>query len=323
MTKKPAPKKSSQAEGSRGSLWTYDPFELVIVGLDTKDRPDHYLYDAESLAYDAERDDAMIANVRRRGVLKPVLIERDGDRNLVVDGRSRVRWARAAAKLQKDAGEVVLKVRCVVVRGKPAEVYGISRAAQRHRPDDSDVAQARQLQRMIDMVGSEGEAATELAITPLRARKLLALLTTDPKVQTAVTRGMSLDAAARLAKLPREQQIVKLAEIEKSGEKPTARTVTNKLREDGGKPPVETLAHKVKRIREALTAHDEGLAESEEANELAQAFVEHVRAILRPPTLVDAQQAEREHCSRCGRPESATCCSEPPHSAAQEAEFGA
>lgn len=263
MSKKPAPrKKSSQAEGSRASLWTYDPFELVIIGLDTKDGESHYLYDAESLAYDAEHDDAMIANVRKRGVLKPVLIERDGDRNLVVDGRSRVRWARCAAKLQKNAGEVVLKVRCVVTRGKPAEIYGISRAAQRHRPDDSDLAQARQLQRMIDMIGSEDEAATELAITPLRAKKLLALLTADPKVQAAVARGMGLDAAAKLAKLPREQQVAKLAEIQATGEKPTARAVTNKLREGSGRAPVETAAQKLRKIDEAIT---EGLADVPEA----------------------------------------------------------
>jgi len=282
MTKKPAPKKSSQAEGSRGSLWTYDPFELVIVGLDTKDGPDHYLYDAESLAYDAEHDDAMIANVRRRGVLKPVLIERDGDRNLVVDGRSRVRWARAAAKLQKDSGEVVLKVRCVVVRGKPAEVYGISRAAQRHRPDDSDVAQARQLQRMIDMLGSEDEAATELAITPLRAKKLLALLTTDPKVQTAVVRGMSLDAAARLAKLPREQQVAKLAEIQAAGEKPTARAVRNKLAEGSGKATVETPARRIRAATTVLRSAEAAINEFSLSGErqLLENIAEHITEAL-------------------------------------------
>lgn len=303
MSKKPTPKKkSSQAEGSRASLWTYDPFELVIIGLDTKDGESHYLYDAESLAYDAERDDAMIANVRKRGVLKPVLIERDGDRNLVVDGRSRVRWARCAAKLQKDAGEVVLKVRCVVTRGKPAEIYGISRAAQRHRPDDSDLAQARQLQRMIDMVGSEDEAATELAITPLRAKKLLALLTTDPKVQAAVARGMGLDAAAKLAKLPREQQVAKLAEIQATGEKPTARAVTNKLREGSGRAPVETPARRITLALAAIDSYEKSMAKISSSDEgfcVAHAALEGIRAILtspilRPPSNGTVQPAAKE-----------------------------
>lgn len=185
------------------------------------------------------------------------------------------------------------------------EVYGISRAAQRHRPDDSDLAQARQLQRMIDMIGSEDEAATELAITPLRAKKLLALLTADPKVQTAVAHGMSLDAAAKLAKLPRSEQVAKLAEIAATGEKPTARRVENKLREGSGKAPVESHKQRITRALVEIAKRCRQAANPEERDSLNE-----VAAIL-DPKWVAVDYDEDFDSTRPRQP------------AAQEAEFGA
>jgi ParB-like chromosome segregation protein Spo0J len=257
MSKKPAPKKKpgSQADGKRASLWKYSPNDLVIVGLDAVHNYDetHHCYDPESNAHNAEADEAMIANVRCYGVIEPVVIERDGPFNLVVDGRTRTRWARIAAAQQAKAGEVVLEVPCIVRAGDPAEMYGISRAANNgRRPDDSPIAKARQIQRMMDFGKSLEEAAIRQSIGVVEARKLQALLSLDPKVQRAVERGMAVSAAAPLAKLPRSEQVAKLAEIQATGEKPTARAVTNKLREGSGKTPVETPAQKLKRIAFAV-----------------------------------------------------------------------
>lgn len=264
----------SQADGKRGTpTRPTDPFDLVIIGHDTDDGPDHYLYDAESNAYPAEDDEAMIANVRTVGILEPILFERDGERKLVVDGRTRIRWARAAIKLQKRAGEPLLEVPCLVKRGTQAEMYGISRAANRRRPEDSPVSQARQLQRMIDMLGGdEAGAAVKLAIAQPKAKKLLALLTTDPKVQRAVERGMTLDSAAKLAKLPRAEQASKLEEIRATGDKPTARKVQAAV--TGG---AETMTPG-QRIAQAIRMID-ALERSESC---PIDFVDQIRAVLKP-----------------------------------------
>jgi ParB-like chromosome segregation protein Spo0J len=253
VSKKSKPKKS-QVEGKRGSLWKYPPGELVIIGHDAIADYDetHHLYDPESNAHNAEADEAMIANVRAFGIIEPVVIERDGPRNLVVDGRTRTRWARVAAAQQAKSGEVVLEVPCIVRAGTAAEMYGVSRAANNgRRPDDSPISKARQLQRLMNM-GMELEAAAQMQCIPLtRARQLYALLSLDPKVQRAVERGMAVSAAAPLAKLSRSEQVAKLAVLTATGEV-TARAVKNKLRADAGKAPAETAAQKLKRIAEII-----------------------------------------------------------------------
>lgn len=308
--KKPKKKPGSQAAtgGKRSSAWSLPPESLLIVGIDIKEDAAPTLLDEESNAYPAELDEAMIANVRHHGVIEPVIVMRDGDRNLVVDGRTRVRWARCAAALQKKHGEEVLEVPYVVRRGKAADLYGVSRSANRRRPEDSPVAQAGQLQRMINMCGgNEEEAAVKLGLSPAYGKKLLRLLDLAPKVQGAVERGMAVDAAVKLAKLPREEQVAKLAAIQATGEKPTARKVENKLREGSGKAPVETPAQKLKRLVAAIEAEavmyenvlDEVDAPKIEdvAAELRSVAFEHVerlRAILRPPPNGATQPAEQE-----------------------------
>lgn len=293
MSKKPAPKKKpgSQAQGKRASLWKYSPNDLVIVGLDAVHNYDesHHLYDPESNAHNAEADEAMIANVRCYGVIEPVVIERDGPYNLVVDGRTRTRWARIAAAQQAKAGEVVLEVPCIVRAGEAFEMYGVSRAANNgRRPEDSPIAKARQIQRMMDFGKSIEQAAVRQSIGLAEAKKLHALLSLDPSVQRAVERGMAVSAAAPLAKLPRSEQVAKLAEIQATGEKPTARAVTNKLREGNGRAPVETPAKKLKRIADAIRRVDETREWT-----TSQAL-ETIRIILRPPPNGATQPAEQE-----------------------------
>lgn len=236
----------SQADGTRRSYFVFDPAEVIIIGLDTKDGPEHPLFDGESNAHAAEKDAANIANVRTFGVLEPILFERDGNRILVVDGRTRVRWARAAAKLQKSAGEEVLVVPGLPKRGDGAMLYGISRAANTHRPDDTPLQNARNAQRLMDMGRSEPEVAVAFGVTPQTMKQWLALLQLDPKVQRAVERGMAVGAAAPLAKLPKAEQVAKLAEL--GSAKPTARAVANKLRADQGKPARQTPAHRLREI---------------------------------------------------------------------------
>ncbi len=278
-TKKPG---GSQADGTRRSYFVFDPGEVCIIGIDTNDGPEHPLFDAESNAHKAEQDDANIANVRTFGVLKPILFERDGDRVIVVDGRTRVRWARCAAKLQKAAGEEVLVVPGLPKRGDGAMLYGISRAANTHRPDDTPLQNARNAQRLIDMGRSEEEAAIAFGVTKLTMRQWLSLLTLDPKVQRLVERGMAIGAASKLAKLPRSEQVARLAQLKDAGEKPTARAVTNKLREANGKAPTETAAQKLKRIAAVV---DEVFGDGSVCggNDAIRGF-HAIYAILRPPT---------------------------------------
>ena len=236
MVKKPAPKKKpgSQADGVRGTLWYFDPTELTIVGFDT-DEQEHELCHHASNKNAAEQDEANIASVRYHGVIEPIVFRRDGGRILVVDGRTRVRWARIAGPLweqdRRAAGDKHAKFRipAVVRQGTADELFCASRAANRRRTEDEPIEQAKDVARLVNGGASEEQAAVRLGLPLARARQLLALLQLHPKVQRKVGAGVSLDAAVKLAKLPEAQQVAKLAEIEKAGEKPTARAVENKL----------------------------------------------------------------------------------------------
>lgn len=258
---KPKKKSGSQAEvGSRGSLWRFFPHELTIVGLDT-DEQEHELCDHESNAFSAETYTEYINYMRLNGIDKPIIFRRDGDRILVVEGRTTTRVARVVAPLweqdRKAEGlkgdDCKLKIPAVVRQGTADELFCVSRAANRRRPgSESDIVDAKSLARLVNNGATEEQAAVRLGLPVSRARQLIALLSLHPKVQRKVGAGLSLDAAAKLAKLPQAEQVAKLAEISAAGEKPTARAVSNKLRADEGAPAVETPAQKLKRIDKAM-----------------------------------------------------------------------
>ncbi|HEX6052765.1 MAG TPA: hypothetical protein VFZ21_26045 [Gemmatimonadaceae bacterium] len=250
MTKKPAPKKkSSQADGIRGSLWYFDPAELTIVGFDTGET-EHELCDAQSNAFDAEHYEEYINYMRLNGIDKPVIFRREAGtgRKLVVEGRTTVRVARVVAPLwEKDQGEP-LRVPAVVRQGTADELFCTREATNRRRPgSENALRDAQAIERLMRNGATREQAATRLGIPVERAPKLLAVLQLHPKVQRQVGAALSLDAAAKLAKLPELEQVKRLDEFKAQGEKPTARAVTNKLREGSGKAPVETPLMRIKR----------------------------------------------------------------------------
>ncbi len=255
MTKKPAKKSGSQADGVRGSLWSYLPTEYTIVGFDT-DELEHELCHHESNAFDAEHYDAYIQYMRLNGIDKPVIFRRDGDRKLIIEGRTTIRVARVVAPLwradRKAEGlkgeDCELRVPGVLKRGTADELFCTSRAANRRRPGSDDVMDdARAVARLVNNGVTESQAAARLGMPKDRGKKLIALLQLDPKLQRKVGAGVSLEAAAQLAKLPAEQQIAKFAEIEKAGEKPTARAVRTKLAEGSGKATTESHRQRITR----------------------------------------------------------------------------
>lgn len=314
--KKPAPKKKpgSQAEGTRGgSLWTFDPRELTIVGFDT-DEQEHELCHHESNAFDAEHYDEYIAYMRLNGIDKPIIFRRDGDRKLVVEGRTTVRVARVVAPLweadRKAEGlkgeDAKLRVPGFVRRGTADELFCVSRATNRRRPGSDDpMDDARALARLMNQGATAEQGAVRLGISPARGKQLVALLQLHPKVQRKVGAGVSLDAAVKLAKLPELEQVAKLAEIEKSGEKPTARAVKNKLAEGSGKAAVETPAQKLKRAEGILGAiadvvdmssfiPDQGWPDDVAHLQHMVRCIGRIRAILHPPANGAAQPAAQE-----------------------------
>lgn len=236
--------------GTRGGeMFKFDPYDYVIVGLDTDDGPDHPLYDERIRMPVPE---TLIRNIRAYGVLKPVLFERDGDRPLVVDGRQRVRAARVVRDRQREAGEDEIAVRGIPQRGDGSHLFAVSRAANLHQAD-GPLTQARNAQRMVDLGRSTDEIAVAFGVTEQTVKHWLALLELAPAVRTAVERGsISPTAAAKLRKLDRDDQVAKLSELTAGGAKPTASAARDRVRGARGLAPIVTARVRIREIESVL-----------------------------------------------------------------------
>lgn len=274
-------KPGSQADGVRGTLWYFEPQELTVVGHDT-DEQEHELCHHASNQFDAEHYQEYIDFMRLRGVVKPIVFRRDGDRILVVDGRTTTRVARVVAPLwaqdRKAEGlkgdDLKLRIPAVVRKGTADELFCDSRAANRRRTEDDLMEEAKDVARLVNNGASTEQAALRLGMPPARAKQLQALLSLHPKVQRKVGAGVSLDAAVKLAKLPELEQVAKLAEIQATGERPTARKVRAAVTGNSeAMTPGQRIAEAVRKIDAVDPAAWPFTA---------QAFVKELRAVLRP-----------------------------------------
>lgn len=295
-TKKPQTTKKkpgSQADGVRGTLWYFTPDELTIVGHDT-DEQEHELCDHASNKFPAEQYAEYAAFMRLHGIVKPIVFRRDGERILVVDGRTTTRVARVVAPLWEQdrraegikGEDAKLRIPAVVRRGTAEELFCASRAANRRRPEDSALDQARDVARLTNNGVPEEQAAVKLGLPLSRVRQLLAVLELSPKVQRRIGVDVSLDAATKLAKLPQAEQSAKLDELAASGAKPTARNI-KAAAEGDGKPPAETPAKRIKSAFDEILRRLSG----EHNPEIIDALV-GVGVILRPDWKYEAAEEE-------------------------------
>lgn len=227
---------SKKSETPRGTHYMHDPDDLIIVGLDTPDGPEHPLYDPRiGIPLDAAR----VNNFLMYGVIKPVRIMKDGKRCYVVDGRQRVRYAREAKKLQITRGEETIKVPCMVSTGDSAHLFGVSRAANLHNAD-GPMTNARNAGKLLDMGKSIGEVATTFGVTEQTVRNWQATLGLAPEVIEAMIRDeISQTAAIQMATLPKADQVAVLSEVKEeqraTGKKATVENVKAKVNDKTGK----------------------------------------------------------------------------------------
>lgn len=229
-------RRKTSVDAPRGTHFFVEPEDCIIIGLDTKDGPEHALYDERiKLPLDEER----VANYAFYGVLKPVLVKKDGDRLLVIDGRQRVRYARAANKELKKRGGDLIRVPVIVKKGDDADLFGMGRAANLHAASDL-LANARDAQRYIGLGHDLAETARTFGVSQSTVRNWLAMLDLTPEVQAKVAAGeIGTVAAVQLAALPASEQLATVAEVhaeaKANGHKVTSDKLANKAREKAGK----------------------------------------------------------------------------------------
>jgi ParB family chromosome partitioning protein len=192
-------------------LFHLDPMKIEIVGLDSPGDATTVLYDER---VELEVDEAMIRNIMFYGVKVPILIRQDGDRNIVVDGRQRVRCAREANKRLEARGEVSLKVPAVPVTASDSLLTGIMISTNEQRRDDDILVKAAKAARLYEMTGDKEEVCAAFGRTPQTINGWLRLAQAHPTVHEAVRTGLlSPSAAVELAGCSRDEQVEKIATL--------------------------------------------------------------------------------------------------------------
>lgn len=197
----------------RGNAYQFDPNEPVIIGLDTKDGPEHELWD-ERIRLPLE--ESMVLNIMAVGVKESVLLRKGpSGRYEVVDGRGRVRHAREANKRLKKLGEELVYVPALLEQGDETHMAGLAISLNEIRRDDDTLTKAEKCMRLLQRNGGDHKrAAIVFGVSVAAIKNWAKVAELTPKVKKAVAAGeISASAAAELHGLEKEAQIAKLEKL--------------------------------------------------------------------------------------------------------------
>lgn len=228
-----------------GSTYSLDPHtELRIIGLDTKDGPEHPNYDKRITL---PLKESFVATIAMYGVLEPVIGRRDGDVADVVAGRQRTRGARLVnerragkAPIPADIPEEwkalyasdkpQILVPTILRRSDEREMQQIQIVENEARTEDTPLIRAGKMKKLEDSGYNRAMIAAMFNITPEGVRQTLKILDASEKLQKACEDGfISASAVGALADLPREEQDRRIDEARASG----VRISTGDARRDG------------------------------------------------------------------------------------------
>jgi ParB family chromosome partitioning protein len=248
-------KSSVAAYGAEGEFkgLLLDPEKITIIGLDTKDGPEHPLYDER---INLPLDEGMIKQIMRRGIKTPVVVTKDPESGAVLlkAGRQRVRNAREANKRLRKAGEEPIWVPATTERGfsDEASLMETMMIENSFRQDDTPVVRAKKIQRYLERGRSEEQAAELLGLSVATIKNLLGLLEAPAAVRNAVDNGkITATEGYQLAKLQPEEAKTKLAVLTANG---AALTKKGRRKRGEGKKSKKILSRdgKVARSKQEL-----------------------------------------------------------------------
>lgn len=199
----------------RGTVFRVPPEDLKIIGLDTKDGPEHPLHDER---IHLPIDQGLVENIIKYGIRMNVEVRKNGDDLEVVDGRQRVRAAREANKRLKAEGSVLILVPTTIAKGNDGFMLGVMISVNENRQNDPLIAKAEKAKRALDFGQPEEDVATMFGVTKKAIQGWMKLLDLHPDVLALVKeKKMAASTAIKLSDLPREEQIIKASEMVSSG----------------------------------------------------------------------------------------------------------
>ncbi len=205
-----ADQKDTYGAESKFTGVTMDPDKIIIVGHDT-DEVDHPLCDPERL--NTPPDEGLIQSIMTHGVKVPVLIRKDGDRVLAVDGRQRIRCAREANKrLRKAGADYLVKLKAVPEDKSNAAPELTKILANEFRREDSAMTKARNAAKLAGYGHTKEAICGCFGISPQTLGNWSRLLACTPEIQTKIEQGeIKPSLGYEIGKLPAKDQNAALA----------------------------------------------------------------------------------------------------------------
>lgn len=196
----------------RGAQLRFDPDELVIIGLDTKDGPEHELWDER---IKLPLDEAMVLNIMALGVKETVTLRKGPSGYEVVNGRRRVLHAREANKRLKKADEPLVRIPATVEVGDHLHMGKLTISLNEIRRDDDTLTKAEKCMRLLHRNGGDyKDAALTFGVSVAAIKNWTKVAELTPKVKRAVAAGeISASAAAELHGVNKEAQVAKLEKL--------------------------------------------------------------------------------------------------------------
>ena len=261
MSDKKKKKSRNAIDAPTKKIFMVDPWKLTVIGLDTDDKGEHPLYDKRVRL---PPDEKTVANIKFHGVHTPITVRKNGDAIEVVAGRRRVINAREANIELKTEGKELVRVPCMTAKAEDADLLGILISENEHRRDDTPMAKARKLKKLLALGRTETEASIVFGVSKQSIKNWSKLLDLSKKVQKAVDNGkLAASAAIELHELSHEEQDEQLeGAIAASGGKVTGRDI--KERKSSNDENGASLAPKKRAIRRMLELEDDDLVDVSE-----------------------------------------------------------
>lgn len=187
------------------------PPERLVVVTDRK----HPLFRDSALLPFAE---PLVMAMMRFGCRQALIVQRDGDRLVVVDGNKRCAAAKEANRRLRERGEPEVKLIVTPTSGEDRDVLAVSAMVNAIRFKDNPLEQAIRCRRMVDLGSTLADCAAAFGVTVATIENWMKLDDLHPEVREKVRAGeLKYTVAMRLARLPRGEQVPKLRKILRAG----------------------------------------------------------------------------------------------------------
>jgi len=198
-----ASKRSSEAHAGAKEvkILSFDPEDLVIVGIDDKADGDADLADARATE---EIPEEFILNLMHYGVLEDIRVKKNAKtgKTEVVDGRKRTLGLREANKRLKKKGDETWRIDAKPWRGASAETIGVMISTNAHRFEESPLGPAKKAARMLERGASEEDVALAIGKSVATVRNLISYIDAPAVVRNATESGkISISDAYKLSRL--------------------------------------------------------------------------------------------------------------------------